>query len=260
MPDHRQYRDRHRVQRAGAGGCQHLGSAQKDVNEHRQDHQGPGGSEPKVDVCFAFHTAPYGHAIAFVNTQPYGATMSTKPTLTKDAWIAAGFRALTDQGAQALRAEALARALKTTKGSFYWHFTDVAAFKAEMLAHWEQKVATEIMDQIGQEDDPLQRLRLLAEAAGAPAPEAYGGHKVEHAVRAWGLSDPNVARAIATVDKVRLDFLAHLFAEIGHSDPAIARAVYAAHIGLDDLAAKHGTDKSPAFAALISLLISKSAT
>lgn len=183
--------------------------------------------------------------------------MSTKPTLTKDTWIAAGFRALTDQGAQALRAEPLARALGTTKGSFYWHFADVPAFKAEMLAHWEQKVATEVMDQISEQANPLERLQLLAAAAADPAPEIYGGHKVEHAVRAWGLSDANVAQAIAIVDRLRIDFLIQLLADIGQPNPALAHAIYATHIGLDDLAAKHGTDKTPAFIALLELLIPK---
>ena len=37
----------------------------------------------------------------------------------------AGFRALARSGARALRAEALARDLDTTKGSFYWHFKDL---------------------------------------------------------------------------------------------------------------------------------------
>ena len=181
--------------------------------------------------------------------------MSTKPALTKDDWIAAGFRALTDQGALALRAEPLARSLKTTKGSFYWHFADVAAFKAEMLAFWEHKVATEVIDQLSTHTDPIERLKRLAAAAADPAPEIYGGHKVEHAVRAWGLSDPNVAQAIAIVDKTRIDYLAFLLAELGHPDPALAQLVYAAHIGLDDLGAKHGTDKSPAFSALVALLV-----
>ncbi len=183
--------------------------------------------------------------------------MTLKPTLTKDAWIAAGFRALTKQGAQALRAEPLARQLGTTKGSFYWHFADLAGFKAEMLKFWEHKVATEVIALIDEDEtaDAQDRLRLLASAASDPAPDDYGGRSVEHAVRAWGLSDPNVAAAIATVDKTRLDYLTGLLAEIGHADPALAQAVYAAHIGLDDLAAKHNSDKAPAFAALIALIV-----
>ena len=41
----------------------------------------------------------------------------------------AGFRALSAEGPQGIRVEAIARQLKLSKGSFYWHFKDVQALK-----------------------------------------------------------------------------------------------------------------------------------
>lgn len=180
--------------------------------------------------------------------------MAPKMTLTKDDWIAAGFRALARDGAGALRAEKLARDLGTTKGSFYWHFADLAAFKAQMIAFWEFKVATEVMGTLSDELDPHKRLAALAQAAADPAPQDFGGTRIEHAVRAWGLGDETVAQAIAAVDVRRIAYLEALLAEVGLTTPHLAQMIYATHIGLDDLMAKHGQDKSGPFAALMSLL------
>jgi len=54
--------------------------------------------------------------------------------LTADDWIQAGFMLLTDGGPNALRIGRLCERLEVTKGSFYWHFTDMCAYRAA-LAH-----------------------------------------------------------------------------------------------------------------------------
>ena len=97
---------------------------------------------------------------AFVNTVAYGQAMNTVK-LTRDDWLAAGFLALSRDGPTALRAEALARKLKTTKGSFYWHFADLPAFKQAMLTLWREKVAGEIIAEVMEEEDKQRRLELL---------------------------------------------------------------------------------------------------
>ncbi|HYP55470.1 MAG TPA: helix-turn-helix domain-containing protein, partial [Solirubrobacterales bacterium] len=40
----------------------------------------------------------------------------------RTAWVEEGLRALATGGPDAVRVEALARALGVTKGGFYWHF------------------------------------------------------------------------------------------------------------------------------------------
>ncbi len=47
---------------------------------------------------------------------------AAKARLTRSDWVLAGFRALLASGPDAIRVEALARDLRATKGSFYWHF------------------------------------------------------------------------------------------------------------------------------------------
>ena len=53
--------------------------------------------------------------------------------LSVDDWIQAGFAILTAEGIKALKIDRLCRHLAVTKGSFYWHFTDIAAYRAALV-------------------------------------------------------------------------------------------------------------------------------
>ena len=183
--------------------------------------------------------------------------MCATPRLTKEDWLAAGFRALAKDGPAALRAEALARGLGTTKGSFYWHFAGVPAFKAAMLALWQQKVASEIIEIVLAEPDPMQRLHVMAREAVRPPPDEFGGRATEPAMRAWALVDADVMAALVLLDQQRLAFLEQLLLGIGQEDAALAQVMYAAYLGLDDLSAKHGLDMAVGLERLMTLVLER---
>ncbi|MEM9427342.1 MAG: TetR/AcrR family transcriptional regulator [Pseudomonadota bacterium] len=157
--------------------------------------------------------------------------------LTKEDWIIAGFQALSELGPGALKAELLARRIKSTKGSFYWHFKDVPAFHAAMLEHWKEKAVSDIIDTLAEIPDPAARFRRLASMASEAAPERYGGFAVEPAIRAWSMYEPRVAQGVAEVDRARIAYLAEL---LGACDRprGLALMVYGAYVGLDDLASR----------------------
>ncbi len=158
----------------------------------------------------------------------------TKDRLSRDDWIAAGFRALVADGPDALKAEKLARALGTTKGSFYWHFKDVPDFHRRMLTHWEEKALNGVIAQIEREESAVAALRNLARIAAGGADEADGGRAVEPAIRAWSRSNAMVSSALAEIDSARLKYLQALMARCGVSNPDLSRALYAAAIGMEE--------------------------
>jgi AcrR family transcriptional regulator len=53
--------------------------------------------------------------------------------LSVDDWIEAGFAILAEEGMKALKIDRLSHRLGVTKGSFYWHFTDIAGYRAALV-------------------------------------------------------------------------------------------------------------------------------
>lgn len=140
-------------------------------------------------------------------------------------WIKAGLRQLASSGIDAVRVERLAAALKVTKGSFYWHFKDLAALRAELLAAWEQSTTAAIIariDAIG--GDPRQR-------AGELARIVFGEEgALERQVRAWAAQDAAAAAVQERVDRRRIAYVEALFVDGGLSgDVARSRAVFLYH-------------------------------
>jgi AcrR family transcriptional regulator len=115
----------------------------------------------------------------------------TKPALTPLDWLRCAFQNLSHSGVASLKAEVLAKQLKTTKGSFYWHFNDVPGFKAEMLQLWEREATKAIMVAVtGTTPKGAARLLKLSEIVSQMnAENEYGGVRAEPAIREWARID-----------------------------------------------------------------------
>ena len=135
--------------------------------------------------------------------------------LSRSAWVQAGLRALARSGFGALKADILAKNLGVSRGSFYWHFADVAAFHTAVLRRWREVALDNIVAQI--EENPGDRLKWLIEQALAQP------SKLETAIRAWATADRRVRAAVDSVDSERLRYLEKLLVEAG-IDPAGARS------------------------------------
>jgi len=163
----------------------------------------------------------------------------TKSQLTAGDWIKAAFRALSTGGVQAIRAEAIARDINTTKGSFYWHFRDVPALKSAMLDHWRHHATEEIIAaNTGGAADPETRLHHLIAQVTDGRGTAYGGVRTEAAMREWARVDRDVAKAVREVDQRRLAYLQSIASDLGYDEDGSAKAaqlLYAGLIGLEYL-------------------------
>lgn len=179
----------------------------------------------------------------------------TDKRLTKDDWVLAGFRALVQKGPQALKAEPLARALGTTKGSFYWHFKDVPSFHSAMLLYWERHALEGIIALVEAEGTAVASLRKLAQVSVSHDDPAYGGKHAEPAIRAWARSDAEVSNAVAEVDAKRLAYLQRLLEQCGVSNPELARAIYAASLGMEELSTRDDIDNQSAIGTLVDLVL-----
>ncbi len=112
--------------------------------------------------------------------------MRMQRQLGREDWVLAGLQALANGGAAAFRVEAAARALGVTKGSFYWHFRDRAAWRDAVLAYWEHRV--------------FARLALGPPRVRRDDPD---WRAVDAALRALAADDVAVARSLARVLRER---------------------------------------------------------
>lgn len=154
-------------------------------------------------------------------------------------WVAAGFRALARGGPQAVGVEVLARELKATKGSFYWHFVDLAALKLAMLQTWETLATQDITASVKHSGlSPREQLFLLVEKVSVVPGDEFGGQAIEPAIRDWGRTDPLARAALERVDQRRLADLREFLRAAGLAPMAISQAavvIYASVIGLESL-------------------------
>ena len=148
--------------------------------------------------------------------------------LSAKDWLDQGLKTLTDSGFTALKAEPLAKAMGVSRGSFYWHFADIGAFHAAILAHWRDVAAEQVIANLEAASgaaNPLPRL-LRGAFSGQPA--------LENAVRTWASFDPKARAAVRAIDRRRLNYVESLFRANGLS-PAVARSraqiLYWAYLG-----------------------------
>ena len=141
----------------------------------------------------------------------------------RSAWIEAGLQALAAGGPDAVRVEALARALGVSKGGFYGYFGNRPALLDAILDAWERVSVDEVIERIeaerGDGDDGVpgakSKLERLGTIAGS-GEQILGVDplKVDLAVRDWARRDKRVARRLGRVDNRRMDYMRSLFSAI----------------------------------------------
>lgn len=121
---------------------------------------------------------------------------------------------LAEEGIGGLRVEVLAKRLKVTKGSFYWHFTDRRDLLLAVLTVWKEGRIRDIIKQTrAQPGEELERLHHVIDVYSAGRNRR--GMLIELAVRDWVRRDPEVAAIVAEVDDIRLRCARELFLACG---------------------------------------------
>lgn len=181
-------------------------------------------------------------------------TALRRPRLTQEDWLSAGFEALCATGPAALGAEPLARRLGATKGSFYWHFTDVPAYSQTLLALWqtEAKAALEAVSEAG---GPVAQLRDTAQALAATAEAESQTLRAESAIRAWAGTDIAAAEAVARVDALRLAQVHRLLSACDIGNLEMARILYASAIGMQALRDPAQDQAASSIGSLVDLIL-----
>ena len=138
--------------------------------------------------------------------------------LSAQDWVDLGLKTLAKSGFTALKAEPLAKAMGVSRGSFYWHFADIGAYHAAVLARWREVATEQIIAGVeaasGGDKDPLAVLLKLT----------FGSKLLlEKAVRSWAANDARARAAVVAMDRRRLDYIEELLEQAGLAEE-VARA------------------------------------
>ena len=160
--------------------------------------------------------------------------------LTAEDWIEAGFAVLAEGGPNALRVDSLCERLNVTKGSFYWHFADMPAYRGALVEAWgslqdRNRRPFENMPDV----DPRERLAVMMRTLIAPQHWA-----LERAMRVWALTDKAALESVQQSDGRVLRAIRQAFVAIGFGrEEAALRAYVVFTLGVGHL---HASGSAPA--------------
>jgi AcrR family transcriptional regulator len=127
--------------------------------------------------------------------------------LSKQDWIRGARIALLEGGIGAVGVEKLAKRLRVTKGSFYWHFADRAELLEALIAEWESE--TDLLTEaiaagsagLRQLADELAQNVILSEQGETPSDAAIFG---------WAAVSPEIAERVKAAEEKRIALFASL--------------------------------------------------
>src|SRR3954454_9433895 len=137
------------------------------------------------------------------------ATPSTR--LSVDDWVEAALELLAEDGPSGVKIDRLCVRLGVTKGSFYWHFTDLDAFLEALAGRWgdtrdERRAGFVELESV----EPRERLSRMLEQFADPRQWA-----LERAVREWARTDRSVAERVAETDRWVFKAVRQVFVDLG---------------------------------------------
>ncbi|WP_158607945.1 TetR/AcrR family transcriptional regulator [Nocardia panacis] len=132
----------------------------------------------------------------------------------KDSWLTSGPEILGASGPGGLTIDKLVAATGLSTGSFYHHFAGMSGYRTALLDHFAEVHTTRYLREIAAADlSARQRLESLIDRVlddDSPA-------RIEPAIRAWAVDDPQAATVQERIDTARLDILRNLLEANGYA-------------------------------------------
>lgn len=136
---------------------------------------------------------------------------SREARLNRDAWLQHALKILRDEGIQGVRIDRLARDLGVTKGSFYWHFKDLADLRQSILDHWAERYSNVIVENRAfLEAEPAEGLFAAMKMVRTNRLDEF-----EIALRSWADHDSEADKVVRTVYERRTKFVRSFFTRLG---------------------------------------------
>src|ERR1700694_16355 len=129
--------------------------------------------------------------------------------LDRNDWLRAARLALLKGGVEAVRVAKLARDLRVTKGSFYWHFKDRDGLLELLLREWESE-GPEMLAQLGGAAGRKALVALIQILIERARLSEEGKVPSDAAIFAWASVSPRVARRVNRAEEERIKLFAQV--------------------------------------------------
>lgn len=138
-----------------------------------------------------------------------------KKSLTKDDWIEAALNVLVSGGGiDHVRVDKLAKELKITRGSFYYHFNNREELLTALLEKWRINATEYVISNLRfKHTHPKAQLKSLA-ALPFKGKRAFDAASTELALRAWARRDKVARATLDEIESYRISFIQSLFYEV----------------------------------------------
>jgi AcrR family transcriptional regulator len=135
--------------------------------------------------------------------------------LRRTDWIHEALTVLQEKGVSGIRIVQIAKRLKVTSGSFYWHFKNLSDLHDCLLKYWESELTDSIVTYAlgfkGSPEDRILKLMLMVIENDAA--------KFDSSILVWAKNDQKVLRSFERTLNKRFDFAAWMFEQAGFPRP-----------------------------------------
>ena len=164
--------------------------------------------------------------------------------LSINDWITAGLELLGEEGIGGVKIQKLCERLGVTKGSFYWHFTDLDAFLGAMAKHYEDgaRIFRDQFTAMARQD----AAKTLRDSVLFSFDNQVG--RIERAMRDWARTDARAKEAIDASDRLGFAAIAESFELLGFTPEEAdirAKTLFYAGVGFGDVGPHLGDQRDP---------------
>ncbi|ULG70083.1 TetR/AcrR family transcriptional regulator [Marinobacterium sediminicola] len=137
--------------------------------------------------------------------------------LSRADWVNAATQVLATSGIDMVRVDNLAKKLKITRGSFYYHFDSRKELLQAVLDSWRLKATEAVIESLKMRSSDSKEQLLELIALPLKGDKAQKAASIEISLRAWARRDEIARATVDEVDSYRISFIEDLFKDMGHS-------------------------------------------
>ena len=136
-----------------------------------------------------------------------------KIVATKEQWVKLGYNLFAEMGIHGLNVDKMSTKLKCNRSSFYWHFKTKNDFVIEVIEYWIATETDQVIFEVEKGKTAKEKLELFLLIAFKNEPYL----EFAFFLKRYALKNKNAQAIVDKIDKLRLEFTAQLFRDVGYT-------------------------------------------